>query len=110
LRTEGYIEIPGVYHIVVCIGPTAHVDLDRLQAQPGLAFYQVQEDAADLALEIDMARLDHFHCWSTTVFVGGELARREAAAYGVAWIPDSPTVNDDLFEFWRTATPVPDCP
>jgi hypothetical protein len=38
------MESPGVYHIVVCIGPTAHVDLDRLQAQRGLAFYQVQEE------------------------------------------------------------------
>src|ERR1035438_8176328 len=43
-RTLRYMESPGVYHIVVCIGPTAHVDLDRLPAQPGLAFYQVQEE------------------------------------------------------------------
>ena len=104
------MESTGVYHIVVCIGPAVYVDLDRLMAQSGLAFYRVRQDAADLAREIDLALLDHFHCWSTTVFVGEKLARREVAAYGVAWIPDSPTVNDDLFEFWRTATPVPDCP
>jgi hypothetical protein len=104
------MEIPDVYHIVVCIGPAVYVDADRLMARPGLAFYRVREDAADLAQEIDLALLDHLHCWRTTVFIGGEMARREAAAYGTAWIEDSPTLNEDLFEFWRNATPVPDHP
>jgi hypothetical protein len=103
------MESPGVYHIVVCIGPAVYAAPDKLVARPGLAFYQVQEDAADLAQEIDLALLDHLHCWRTTVFIGGKMARREAA-YGTAWIEDSPTVNEYLFEFWRNATPVPDHP
>ena len=77
------MESPGVYHIVVCIGPTAHVDLDRLQAQePGLAFYQVQEDVADLAREIDMALLDRIHCWST-IFAGGDLHEGKCLRMGL---------------------------
>ena len=97
-----------VVHIVVCIGPVAHLAPDRLKEQPGLAIYHVA--GADLPFQIDMALLDHLHCWSTTVFVGGELAKKEAAAYHTAWIADSPSVNDDLFQFWRDTAPVPDGP
>ena len=104
------MDIPDVYHIVVVIGPVKHLDLERIKKQPGLALYRVDGGAADLAREIDMALLDHFHCWSTTVFVGGELARQEAASYHIAWLSDSPSVNDDLIEFWRATAPVPDCP
>ena|ERR1039457_244048 len=97
-----------VYHIVVVIGPVSNLDLDRFKDQPGLALYRV--DGADLPFQIDMALLDHLHCWSTTVFVGGNLAKKEAAAYHTAWIADSPSVNDDLFQFWRDTAPVPDGP
>jgi hypothetical protein len=105
-----FMELFDVYHIVVCIGPVSHLDPVRLSEQPGLAVYRVREDATDLAQEIDMALLDHLHCWSTTVFVGGELARREAASYHITCLSDSPSVNSDLMEFWRTTAPVPDCP
>jgi hypothetical protein len=89
---------------------TANINcpLDRLKDQPGLTYYRVA--GADLPLQIDMALLEHLHCRSTTVFVGGELARREAAAYHTAWIADTPSVNDDLFNYWRDTAPVPDCP
>jgi hypothetical protein len=99
---------PGVYHIVVVIGPVSHLDLDRFKDQPGLAYYRVA--GADLPLQIDIALLANLHCYSTILFVGGEEARREAEAYHVAWIADSPSVNDDLFEFWQNTTPGPDCP
>lgn len=97
-----------VQHIVIVIGPVTHLDLGRIKEQPGLALYRV--DGADLPNQIDMALLDNLHCWSTTVFVGGELAKREAAAYHTAWIEDTPSVNDDLFGFWRATAPVPDGP
>jgi hypothetical protein len=97
-----------VVHIVVCIGPVSNLNLDRLNQQPGLALYRV--DGADLPHQIDMALLDHLHCYSTTVFVGGDLAKKEAADYHTAWIADTPSVNDDLFEFWRATAPVPDGP
>jgi hypothetical protein len=97
-----------VVHIVVVIGPVFHLDVDRLKDQPGLALYRV--DGADLPFQIDMALLDHLHCWSTMVFVGGDLAKQEAAAYHTACIEDTPSVNDDLFQFWRATAPVPDGP
>ncbi|MEN6536918.1 MAG: hypothetical protein ABFD89_24910 [Bryobacteraceae bacterium] len=102
------MEIPNVYHIVVCICHVVHLDHDTIKAQPGLALYHV--DGADLEHQIDMALLDHLHSWSTTIFVGGDVAKREAAAYHAAWIADVPSVNDDLFRFWRDTAPVPDCP
>jgi hypothetical protein len=73
---------PGVYHIVVCIGPAVYVDPDRLMAQSGLAFYRVRQDAADLAREIDMALLDHIHCWST-IFAGGDLHEGKCLRMGL---------------------------
>ena len=98
-----------VIHILIAIGPVSHLDLDRLMRdQLGLAYYRV--DGADLPLQIDLVLLDHMHCPCTIVFVGGDEARREAAAYHVHWIEDTPSVNDDLFEFWRNTAPVPDCP
>lgn len=104
------MDIPDVYHIVVVIGPVKHLDLERIRRQPGLALYCVDGNTADLAHEIDMALLDHFHCWSTVVFIGGDLARQEAASYHITWLADSPSVNGDLMEFWRTTAPVPDYP
>ena len=104
------MEIPDVHHIVVCIGPVNHLDPVRFSEQPGLAVYRVDGDGADLSLEIDMALLDHLHCWSTVVFVGGDLTRQEAASYHITWLADSPSVNLALREFWRTTAPVPDYP
>jgi hypothetical protein len=96
-------------HILIAIGPVSHhLDLDRIKNKPGLAYYRVE--GADLPLQIDMALLDHMHCPCTIVFVGGDEARREAEAYHLAWIADTPLVNDDLFEFWRETTSGPDCP
>jgi hypothetical protein len=60
--------------------------------------------------QIDMALLEDLHCQRTIVFVGGEQARREAEAYGVKWIKNSPTVNEDLIRFWRTSEPKLDGP
>ncbi len=94
------MDIPDVYHIVIVIGPVKHLNLERIKKLPGLALYRVDANTADLAHEIDMAILDHFHCWSTVVFVGGDLARQEAASCYITWLADSPSVNDDLMEFW----------
>jgi len=80
------------------VGPVSNLDLDRLTKQPGLAFYRV--DGPDLPLQIDLALLDHMHCPCTIVFVGGGEARREAEAYHVKWVEDTPSVNDALAMFW----------
>jgi hypothetical protein len=59
--------------------------------------------------QIDMVLLD-LHYQRTVVFVGGEQARREAEAYGVKWIEDTPAVNEALLQFWRDAVPELDSP
>jgi hypothetical protein len=90
-------------HILICIGPVSNLDLDRLTKQPRLAFYRVA--GADLRLQIDMALLDHMHCPCTIVFVGGDEAKREAAAYHVKHIEDTAAVNDALITFWLDTKP-----
>jgi len=64
------MDIPDDYHIVVVIGPVKRLNLKKIKKQPGLALYRVDASTAGLAHEVDMALLDHFHCWSTVVFVG----------------------------------------
>ena len=86
----------------------SNLDLDRLKAEPGADLYFVS--GADVEEQVDMALLDHFHCYRTVVFVGGEQARLEAQAYGVTWIEDTPAVNEALLQFWRNAVPGLDCP
>lgn len=98
-----HTEIGSRCNILIAIGPVCHLDLDRPKNQPGLAFYAVA--VADLAERIDLILLDHMHCRCTIAFVGGEEARREAQAYHVAWIEDSPSVNDALIIFWREMVP-----
>lgn len=96
------------HHTTICIGPVAHLNPDRFAEPPGVDLYYVT--GSDVQEQIDLVLLDHFHCWRTIVFVGGEQARREAKAYGVAWIEDTPRVNDDLLAFWRSTAPVCDSP
>ena len=90
-------------HILIAIGPVSNLDLDRLMKQPRLALYRVA--GADLRLQIDMALLDHMHCPCTIVFVGGDEAKREAAAYHVKHIEDTAAVNDALITFWLDTKP-----
>jgi len=97
-----------VHHTTVCIGTVSNLAREKLKAQPGVDLHRI--DGHDIADQIDMALLDHLHCWRTVVFVGGDEARREAQAYGVAWIEDTPAVHDQLMEFWRTTSPVCDSP
>jgi hypothetical protein len=92
-----------VCHITICIGPVFHLDLDRIKNQPGLSYYRVA--GADLRLQIDMALLDHMHCPCTIVFVGGDEAKREAAAYHVKHIEDNIAANDALMTFWLDTKP-----
>ena len=64
-----------VCHITICIGPVFHLDLD------------------------------HMHCPCTIVFVGGDEAKREAAAYHVKHIEDNIAANDALMTFWLDTKP-----
>ena len=96
------------HHTTICVGTVSHLDPEILKVQPGADLYNVV--GSDVQEQIDMALLDHLHCWRTVVFVGGDEARREAQAYGVAWIEDTPAVHDELMEFWRTTSPVCDSP
>ena len=98
----------GAHHTTICIGLVSNLDLGMLKAQPGVDLYHVV--GSDIQDQIDMVLLDHFHCERTVVLVGGEEARREARAYGVVWVEDSPTVNSELLEFWRITPPVCDYP
>jgi hypothetical protein len=96
------------HHTTICIGTVSYLEPNALREQPGVDLYYVS--GADLQDQIDMALLDHLHCQRTIVFVGGEQARREAEAYGVHWIEDTPAVNDALLLFWRDAVPELDSP
>ena len=91
------------HHTTICIGSVSNLDLVVLKAQPGVDLYHAA--GADVQDQIDMALLDQLHCQRTVVFVGGEVAKREAKAYGVKWIEDTPAVNDALLQFWRDAVP-----
>lgn len=93
---------------LICIGIVANLDTALVKQQPGVDLYQVS--GADLRDQIDMALLDQLHCQRTVVFVGGEVAKREAKAYGLKWIEDTPAVNDALLQFWRVAVPELDSP
>ncbi len=79
------------------------VDTDiRLSAalveRPGVEVYHVAcED------DIDMALLEDLHSPLNLAFVGGDLAKLLAEAYGGIWIMDSPTVEEDLLRFWANA-------
>jgi hypothetical protein len=75
-----------IHHTTICIGTVSHLDPEILGAQPGVDLHHVA--GADVQDQIDMALLDHLHCVRTIVFVGGDQAKREAQAYGVAWIED----------------------
>ena len=96
------------HHTLICIGIVANLDTALVKQQPGVDLYQVS--GTDLGNQIDMALLDQLHCQRTVVFVGGEVAKREAKAYGVKWIEDTPAVNDALLQFWRDAVPELDSP
>ena len=74
-----------------CIGSVSNLDLERLKAEPGVDLYYVS--GPEMREPIDLALLDHLHCRRTIVFVGGEPARREAQAYGVTWIEDTPSLR-----------------
>jgi hypothetical protein len=96
------------HHTVICIGTISCLDPAITKQQPGVHLYRVDGD--DVQEQIDLALLEHLHCQRTIVFVGGEQARREAEAYGVSWIEDTPPVNDALLQFWRDAVPELDSP
>ena len=96
------------HHTTICIGAVLHLDPAITKQQPGVDLFQV--DGADVTEAIDRALLEHLHCQRTIVFVGGEQAKREAQAYGVSWIGDTPAVNEDLLRFWWNAVPEVDCP
>jgi hypothetical protein len=97
------------HHTTICIGTVSYLDPAISKQQPGVNLYRI--DGGDVCQQqIDMALLDHLHCQRTIVFVGGDQARREAKAYGVRWIEDKPSVNEDLLRFWRETTPVLDFP
>jgi hypothetical protein len=96
------------HHTTICIGPVSYLDPARLTEQPGVDLYRVH--GGDVEQQIDHALLEDLHCQRTIVFVGGEQAKREAQAYGVRWIEDTPTVNEDLLRFWRDAVPEVDGP
>jgi len=96
------------HHTTICIGTVAHLDPAITKQQPGVDLFQVE--GADVQDQIDSALLEHLHCQRTIVFVGGERARREAEAYGVKWIEDTPAVNDALLKFWRDSVPELDSP
>ena len=96
------------HHTTICIGTVSHLDPAITKKQPGVDLFYV--DGADVQEQIDSALLEHLHCQRTIVFVGGEQAKREAEAYGVRWIEDTPTVNEDLLRFWRDTVPEWDSP
>ena len=97
-----------IHHTTICIGTVSYLAPDVVKTQPGVDLYRAA--GADVQEQIDMALLDHLHCWRTVVFVGGDQARREAQAYGVAWIEDTPAVNRKLLEFWCNTPPGCDSP
>lgn len=96
------------HHTTICIGSVPTLDPEILKAQPGVDLYYAV--GADVQEQIEVALLDHFHCKRTVVFVGGEVAKHEAWAYGVAWVEGTPAVNDELLKFWRITPPVCDSP
>jgi hypothetical protein len=96
------------HHTTICVGTVSHLDPEILKVQPGADLYYVA--GADVQEQIDSALLEDLHCYRTVVFVGGEAAKREAEAYGVVWIEDTPAVNEELLEFWRTTPAVCDSP
>jgi hypothetical protein len=42
--------------------------------------------------------------------VGGDIAKDLAESYHIAWIKDTPDVDDELLRFWRSIEPVADGP
>jgi hypothetical protein len=95
-------------HTTIVVGKVAHLDPEKLKEQPGVDLYYVS--GADVGEQIVMALLEDFHSIRTMVFVGGEQARREATEFQIAWIEDTPEINDALLKFWNETPPVWDCP
>jgi hypothetical protein len=54
------------------------------------------EDQVEFALLTDLVRP------LKLAFVGGDVAKRLAAAYFGMWVKDTPAVNDELLAFWGT--------
>jgi hypothetical protein len=102
-----------IRHVVICLDNQYAPDVAKLKKHHSwVDVYQVNTHNTEeqIVEEIDMALLDGLHCFSKLAFVGGDIAKDLAGSYQIAWIRDTPDVDEELLRFWRSIDPVVDGP
>jgi hypothetical protein len=102
-----------IRHVVICLDNQYDPDVAKLKEHhPRVDVYHVATNRTDdqVCEEIDMALLDGLHCFSKLAFVGGDIAQILAGGYQIAWIKDTPGIDEELLRFWGSIEPVADSP
>ena len=87
-------------NIAICCGASS---LKGLENHQDVEVYFV--DDPDIEHQVDMALLNDLITPCKLAFVGGDLAKRLAAAYYGTWIEDTPSVNEDCLRFGTLPDP-----
>ena len=72
--------------------------LERLKDRRNVEVYRL--DGPDFEDQIELALLNDLILPLKLAYVGGETARQFDGQYGGVWVPDGPTVEEDLCRFW----------
>jgi hypothetical protein len=102
-----------IRHVVICIDNQHDPDVAKLKATHSWVdvYHVATHNTEDqMCEEIDMALLDGLHCYSKLAFVGGDIAKDLAGSYQIAWIQDTPDVDEELLRYWRSIEAVADSP